>query len=185
MPGAAGEQPALEEDQFLDRQPAETALRPRRQPGGQIRTAFAEPADGQMRSVGTGLRQEAVAAELGLAGVFFWEVLGLHPHEMDESLARRGYPSAGEALASGTAASARSVRARVGLSPHAPYSTVLQAEQALFPSELTLASMRASVFTSAANTYKAMGGGWVTEADKLTGGAGAAAGERTSLPPLF
>jgi multidrug efflux system outer membrane protein len=68
---------------------------------------------------------------------------------------------------------------------YAPYSTVLQAEQALFPSELTLASMRASVFTSAANTYKAMGGGWVTEADKLTGGAGAAAGERTSLPPLF
>jgi multidrug efflux system outer membrane protein len=68
---------------------------------------------------------------------------------------------------------------------YAPYSTVLQAEQALFPSELTLASMRASVFTSAANTYKAMGGGWVTAADKLTGGSGAATGERTSLPPLF
>jgi multidrug efflux system outer membrane protein len=68
---------------------------------------------------------------------------------------------------------------------YAPYSTVLQAEQALFPSELTLASMRASVFASAANTYKAMGGGWVTEADRLTGGSGAAAGKGTSLPPLF
>jgi multidrug efflux system outer membrane protein len=68
---------------------------------------------------------------------------------------------------------------------YAPYSTVLQAEQALFPSELTLASMRASVFASAANTYKAMGGGWVTEADRLTGGPGAAAGKGTSLPPPF
>jgi multidrug efflux system outer membrane protein len=41
------------------------------------------------------------------------------------------------------------------------YTTVLQAEQSLFPAELTLASVRASVFASAANTYKAMGGGWV------------------------
>ncbi len=54
---------------------------------------------------------------------------------------------------------------------YAPYSTVLQAEQSLFPAELTLAAVRASVFTSAANTYKAMGGGWVTLADKLTVGS--------------
>jgi len=53
---------------------------------------------------------------------------------------------------------------------YAPYSTVLQAEQTLFPAELTLAAVRASVFTSAGNTYKAMGGGWVTVADQLTGG---------------
>ena len=58
------------------------------------------------------------------------------------------------------------------------YSTVLQAEQSLFPAELTLAAVRASVFTSAANTYKAMGGGWVTEADKLTGSAVPAATRR-------
>lgn len=51
---------------------------------------------------------------------------------------------------------------------YAPYSTVLQAEQALFPAELTLAAVRASVFAAAAGTYKAMGGGWVAEADKLT-----------------
>ncbi len=50
------------------------------------------------------------------------------------------------------------------------YTTVLQAEQSLFPAELTLASVRASVFASAANTYKAMGGGWVTTADTLTTG---------------
>jgi multidrug efflux system outer membrane protein len=48
------------------------------------------------------------------------------------------------------------------------YTTVLQAEQALFPAELTLASVRASVFASAANVYKAMGGGWVTAADGMT-----------------
>jgi multidrug efflux system outer membrane protein len=61
---------------------------------------------------------------------------------------------------------------------YAPYSTVLQAEQTLFPAELTLASVRASVFTSAANTYKAMGGGWVTEADKLTDRAGKVVDDR-------
>ena len=65
------------------------------------------------------------------------------------------------------------------------YSTVLQAEQTLFPAELTLASVRASVFTSAANTYKAMGGGWVTEADKLTGTTTPAAAASPGLPPLF
>src|SRR4029077_7374464 len=50
------------------------------------------------------------------------------------------------------------------------YTTVLQAEQSLFPAQLTLASVRASVFAFAANTYKAMGGGWVTTADALTTG---------------
>ncbi len=48
------------------------------------------------------------------------------------------------------------------------YSTVLQAEQALFPAELNLASIRAQVFASSVAIYKAMGGGWVSEADKLT-----------------
>ena len=68
---------------------------------------------------------------------------------------------------------------------YAPYSTVLQAEQSLFPAELELAAVRASVFTSAANTYKAMGGGWVGEADKLTGSAGTPASERVAKQPLF
>ena len=49
------------------------------------------------------------------------------------------------------------------------YTTVLQAEQSLFPAELTLAAVRASVFSSSVNIYKAMGGGWVVEADRLTG----------------
>jgi len=68
---------------------------------------------------------------------------------------------------------------------YAPYSTVLQAEQSLFPAELTLAAVRASVFTSAANTYKAMGGGWVTEADRLTGNVGLSTDERVTRQPVF
>jgi len=46
--------------------------------------------------------------------------------------------------------------------------TVLQAEQSLFPAELTLASVRAQVFNSSVNIYKAMGGGWVALADKAS-----------------
>ena len=51
---------------------------------------------------------------------------------------------------------------------YVPYSTVLQAEQQLFPSELTLAQTRAATFASLVAVYKAMGGGWVVEADRLT-----------------
>ena len=53
-------------------------------------------------------------------------------------------------------------------SGYAPYSTVLQAQEQLFPAQLNYALYRASLFTSLVNIYKAMGGGWVTEADKLT-----------------
>ena len=66
------------------------------------------------------------------------------------------------------------------------YTTVLQAEQSLFPAELTLASVRASVFTSAANTYKAMGGGWVATADSVTtGGVTVPVDERIAKQPVF
>jgi len=50
----------------------------------------------------------------------------------------------------------------------APYMTVLQAQQALFPAELNEAQLRSSLFASTVNVYKAMGGGWVTEAEKQT-----------------
>jgi multidrug efflux system outer membrane protein len=66
---------------------------------------------------------------------------------------------------------------------YTPYFTVLQAQQQLFPAELEWAQTRASLFSSLVNIYKALGGGWVSEADKLTGTgqeqgatAGAAAG---------
>jgi multidrug efflux system outer membrane protein len=51
---------------------------------------------------------------------------------------------------------------------YAPYLTVLSAQELLFPAELNLAQLRASLFTSYANLYKAMGGGWVTEAERMT-----------------
>ena len=65
------------------------------------------------------------------------------------------------------------------------YSTVLQAEQALFPAELNLASIRAQLFASAVNIYKAMGGGWVAQADPLTGSTPAAPPTSALPPPLF
>ena len=65
------------------------------------------------------------------------------------------------------------------------YSTVLQAEQALFPAQLNLASIRAQVFVSAVNIYKAMGGGWVAQADQRTGSTPPAPPTSALPPPLF
>jgi multidrug efflux system outer membrane protein len=47
---------------------------------------------------------------------------------------------------------------------YAPYSTVLQAEQQLFPAELNLAQARGQLLASLVSIYGAMGGGWVTQA---------------------
>jgi multidrug efflux system outer membrane protein len=49
------------------------------------------------------------------------------------------------------------------------YLTVLTAQQQLFPAELSTAQARAALFIALANIYKAMGGGWVMEADKKSG----------------
>jgi outer membrane protein, multidrug efflux system len=65
------------------------------------------------------------------------------------------------------------------------YSTVLQAEQALFPAELSLASIRAQVFASSVNIYKAMGGGWVGQADRMTGTTPAPPPAAALPAPLF
>ena len=68
----------------------------------------------------------------------------------------------------------------------APNDTTSGAEETLFPAELQLAAVRASVFTSAANTYKAMGGGWIAVADSLTtGGASVPPDSRVAEQPLF
>ena len=48
-----------------------------------------------------------------------------------------------------------------------PYSTVLQAQQGLFPQELNLAQTRYAVHNALVNLYKATGGGWVEIAEKL------------------
>jgi outer membrane protein, multidrug efflux system len=67
------------------------------------------------------------------------------------------------------------------------YTTVLQAEQSLFPAQLTLESVRASVFSANVNIYKAMGGGWVVAADTLTTGKPPMPESElgTGLPPLL
>jgi multidrug efflux system outer membrane protein len=48
------------------------------------------------------------------------------------------------------------------------YSTVLQAEEDLFPAELNLAAARANLYIGMVNIYKAMGGGWIDAAAKLS-----------------
>jgi len=50
----------------------------------------------------------------------------------------------------------------------APYSTVLQAEEQLFPAELDWAAARAQLCASLVGIYKAMGGGWVAAAERLS-----------------
>ncbi len=51
---------------------------------------------------------------------------------------------------------------------YVPYSTVLQAQQQLFPAELAYAQSQASFLSSIVGVYKAMGGGWVAKADLMT-----------------
>ena len=51
---------------------------------------------------------------------------------------------------------------------YTPYLTVLSAQQQLFPAQLNLAQLRASLLASYANLYKAMGGGWVVKAEEMT-----------------
>jgi len=50
---------------------------------------------------------------------------------------------------------------------YAPYSTVLQADQQLFPAELNLAATRAASLSALVSIYQAMGGGWVDEAAQV------------------
>ena len=47
------------------------------------------------------------------------------------------------------------------------YTTVLQAQQQLFPEELSLAAQRTQLYASLVGIYRATGGGWVNEAGKL------------------
>jgi outer membrane protein, multidrug efflux system len=48
------------------------------------------------------------------------------------------------------------------------YLEVLYSETQLFPAELSSVQARASTLIAVSNVYKAMGGGWVVEADKMT-----------------
>lgn len=50
------------------------------------------------------------------------------------------------------------------------YIEVLDAERSLFAAELSQAETKGVLFRALVNLYKAMGGGWVVEADRFTGG---------------
>ena len=50
---------------------------------------------------------------------------------------------------------------------YSPYSTVLQAQEKLFPAELDWARARTATLGSLVTLYRAMGGGWVAEAERL------------------
>ena len=58
----------------------------------------------------------------------------------------------------------------------APYSTVLQAEEQLFPAQLNYAQAQGELLISVVSIYKAMGGGWIDKAEALTQAAAAVPG---------
>jgi multidrug efflux system outer membrane protein len=57
---------------------------------------------------------------------------------------------------------------------------VLDAQRTLFNVQLSYTQNQGVLFQAMINLYKAMGGGWVTEADRLTAGA---AGPASQAPP--
>jgi len=63
---------------------------------------------------------------------------------------------------------------------YVPYSTVLQAEQDLFPAELNSAQIRAAQLASNVGIYRAIGGGWVTEATRIADKPSASAADQKS-----
>jgi outer membrane protein, multidrug efflux system len=54
-------------------------------------------------------------------------------------------------------------------SGYTSYLDVLDAKRSLFNAELSMAQTKGVLFQVPVNFYKAMGGGWVLEADHLTG----------------
>jgi len=67
---------------------------------------------------------------------------------------------------------------------YTPYLTVLNAQQQLFPAELSAVTTRAATFIAIVNIYKAMGGGWVGKADDLTKGALPVEKTKSEEPPM-
>jgi len=66
------------------------------------------------------------------------------------------------------------------------YIEVLDAERSLFDVELGYVQTQGAVFASLIDLYKAMGGGWVVEADRMTGDTAPPPATRgTGMPPLF
>jgi multidrug efflux system outer membrane protein len=65
---------------------------------------------------------------------------------------------------------------------YAPYFAVVQAEQQLFPQELRYTTSQAAQLVAVANLYKALGGGWIEQAESLAVAPAAAAPVGASAP---
>ena len=56
---------------------------------------------------------------------------------------------------------------------YTPYLTVLNAQQQLFPAEFNYAQIRAQYLNALVGLYKAMGGGWIVDAERIASQAAA------------
>ena len=104
--------------------------------------------------------------------------------------ARREREAHGPAAGAGAAGAALKTYERLAMlqynGGYTSYTTVLQAQQSLFPAELTLASVHAAVFSSAVSIYQAMGGGWIDiAADMSAAPKMSPAREADARQPLF
>lgn len=98
--------------------------------------------------------------------------------EMEDALV--DYQKAGESLAAqGRDVEALSTYARLANmrfdAGYSDYLEVLDAQRSLFTSQLNYTQTQAVVFQSLVNIYKALGGGWVQDAEKIADQAGASA----------
>jgi multidrug efflux system outer membrane protein len=65
------------------------------------------------------------------------------------------------------------------------YVEVLYAENELFAAELTAVRAQAERYTELVNVYKAVGGGWIDIADRVTGTSAPPLAERAAKQPLL
>jgi len=117
---------------------------------------------GQVKSA-EALQQELV--------IRYQQVIQTAFREVDDSLVDQKYTKDQlEALGRRTAALreyARLAQLRFD-EGYTSYLEVLDSNRSLFDAELSYAQTKAVLFRSFVNLYKAMGGGWVTEADRMT-----------------
>jgi outer membrane protein, multidrug efflux system len=101
----------------------------------------------------------------------YQQVIQIAFREVDDSLVDQKYTKDQlEAIGRQTAALREYARlAQIRFDEgYTSYLEVLDANRSLFNAELNYAQTKSILFRSFVNLYKAMGGGWVTEADKMT-----------------
>ncbi len=66
---------------------------------------------------------------------------------------------------------------------YSSYMEVLDPERSLFNGQLSQVQTKGTLFQSLVNVYKTMGGGWITEADKMASGYAITTEEPSPAPP--